>query len=332
MNRHYNIPIFIPEMACPHRCVFCNQQTITGQFKSPEPFEIKSIIESYLTTIPIENSHIQVAFFGGSFTGLPLDLQKQYLAVVQPYLKNRISGIRLSTRPDYIDLEILKMLKDYGVTNIELGAQSMDDEVLRRSGRGHDAAVVFEASQMILDFGFELGLQMMLGLPGDNAEKSMETAYAIVRAGATETRIYPTLVVKNTALERLWQEGKYKPMTLQEAVNQSAEIYSFFESKGVKVLRTGLYPSEELMDNSGFLAGPFHPAFKELVMSEIWKKELSRIEPNSQKVQIFVASNQLNHAIGYKKSNLDFLRLKFRYPVFKVDNTLKNREFYVDYL
>jgi len=331
-SRHYNIPIFIPEMACPHRCVFCNQQTITGQFDIPEPSDIKSIIEAYLATIPLENSNIQVAFFGGSFTGLPMDLQRNYLAVVQPFLSDRISGIRLSTRPDYIDLDILNMLKSYGVSHIELGAQSMDDAVLRKAGRGHDAAAVFAASQIILSHGFELGLQMMLGLPGDSSEKALATARAIVEAGAKETRIYPTLVVKGTALEKLWRKGKYIPMTLEEAVKQSATIYSYFESEGVKVLRIGLYASEELVNNSGYLAGPFHASFKELVMTEIWRRELDKVTVNASRIRIHVAANQLNHAVGYKKSNLEFLQTKFDSVKFKVDKALKNRDYHVDYL
>lgn len=319
-------------MACPHRCIFCNQQTITGQLNIPKHTDVKSIIESYLATIPKENSHVQVAFFGGSFTGLSMLMQQEFLEAVQPYLKDRISGIRISTRPDYINLEILNILKRQGVTNIELGAQSMDEEVLLKSGRGHDAATIYRASQMILDHGFVLGLQMMLGLPGDSFKKAQTTAQAIVDAGAMETRIYPTLVVKNTVLEKRWMRGKYLPLTLNEAVNQAATIYSFFESRGVKVLRTGLYPSEELVNNSGFLAGPFHPSFKELVMSEIWRRLLEKVEVKSSSVRVTVAANQLNHAIGFKKSNLNFLKTKFKSPVFMVNHSLKDRAFYVDYL
>jgi histone acetyltransferase (RNA polymerase elongator complex component) len=331
--RHYNIPVFIPEMACPHRCVFCNQETITGFEKAPDPKEVKTIVGTYLSTIPQNNvTDVRIAFFGGSFTGLPLNIQEDYLAAVQEFIGAGVAGIRLSTRPDYISEEILSLLKRYNVTHVELGAQSLDNEVLRRSGRGHTAEDVFNASRTIIENGFILGLQMMLGLPGDNPSKAMATARSIVGAGAAETRIYPTLVIRNTALEKLWKAGKYKPLSLEEAVEQAAAVYEYFNDNGVKVLRTGLYPSEELVDNSGFLAGPFHPAFKELVMTAIWKKRLENLQPESPAVKITVAERVLNYVSGYKKSNLKLLLTKFRKVKFSVDNKLKDNEFRVDYM
>ncbi len=334
MTKHYNIPVFIPEMACPHRCVFCNQETITGFDSAPSPSQVGEIVAQHLDTIKkkeAEKNDIRVAFFGGSFTGLPINIQEEYLKAVQPFFHKGVKGIRLSTRPDYIDEERLQLLANYRVTHIELGAQSMDDHVLRLSGRGHDAETVVEASKLIKEKGFVLGLQMMLGLPGDSFEGAMMTAKAIVKAGAQETRIYPTLVIKNTALERLWRKGSYTPLSLKEAVGMSAALHRFFEEKGVIILRTGLYPSEELKDGSGFLAGPFHPAFKELVLSEIWRQLLDEIPADSSCLILKVNPRALNNAVGYKKSNLRYLESKFSKVKFKTDSSLKNREFYVDF-
>jgi len=170
--RHYNIPIFIPELACPHRCVFCNQSYITGQVEIPQYTDIQNIITKYLETIPQDNTVIQVAFFGGSFTGLPIEIQQNYLHAALTASVGRISGIRISTRPDYITPNIVKMLVDNGVTHVELGAQSMDEEVLKLANRGHEPHHVELASKFILDAGLTLGLQMMIGLPGDDSEKS----------------------------------------------------------------------------------------------------------------------------------------------------------------
>lgn len=329
--RHYNIPIFIPELACPHRCIFCNQSRISGVEKIPQPDEVAKIIEQHLLSIPKINSIIQIAFFGGSFTALPINIQIDYLNSAQPYLEDGISGIRISTRPDYINEEILIMLKEYHVTHIELGAQSMIDEVLKSSARGHNVDDVLKASELILKYGFTLGLQMMIGLPGDSIEFSLQTARAIINAGATETRIYPTLVIKNTPLEKLWKEGEYQVLELHDAVKLTAELYQLFDQNSVKVLRTGLYPSDDLANGEGLLAGPFHPNFKELVMSEIWRKKLMEVKLNKKEInEIFVPQKLFNHAIGFEKSNTIYLN-NLGYKVkFKVDSNLQNFDFYVN--
>ncbi|MBK8806698.1 MAG: radical SAM protein [Bacteroidales bacterium] len=195
MPSHVNIPIFIPEKACPHRCIFCNQANISGQKVAPKPSEVKAIIDTYLNTIPSDRKK-QVAFFGGSFTGIAIEEQKEYLEVVAPYIENRqIEGIRVSTRPDYIDITKLELLKSYHVKAIELGAQSFNQEVLHLSSRGHTVEDTINAAGLINEYGFELGLQMMLGLPGDTAESATFTAQEIVRLKAQTTRIYPALVI-----------------------------------------------------------------------------------------------------------------------------------------
>ena len=229
-KRHYNIPIFIPELACPFQCIYCNQQKISGRLSIPTEEEILKIIEDHLSTIPTENSEVELAFFGGNFTGIDKSEQIRLLQLVNPYLKSgRIKGIRLSTRPDYIDEEILKMLKDFGVRTIEIGAQSLDDKVLHLSKRGHTAKDTEQAAKMILEAGFSLGLQMMIGLPGDTLESAIYTANRIVELGADSTRIYPTLVIRDTVMEKMYHEERFKPLSLEEAVSWSKDLLLVFE-------------------------------------------------------------------------------------------------------
>lgn len=330
-GKHFTIPVFIPMEACPFLCIYCDQKKISGHVKMPETQEITGIIETHLSTIP-SDSEIEVGFFGGTFTGLHPEIQKTYLDAVQPFIsKGSIKSIRLSTRPDFISKEILEFLKSRHVETIELGAQSMDDEVLRKSGRGHKARIIEESSQMIRDYGFRLGLQMMIGLPGDTPEKSMFTAFKFAELGAKDVRIYPTLVIRGTPLERLYRNGKYSPLSLNEAVEQTAALFPVFEDAGVNIIRTGLHPSEGLLNKSDLIAGPFHVSFKELVLTRLWKEKLSQIEPSKKEIQIFVSPKQRNAAIGYSGANKKMLLEKFHKVKFTVDQALKNREFYVDY-
>ncbi len=371
--KHFTIPIFVPELACPNRCVFCNQHSISGCLKQPEPDEVRDIILQHLKTIPEKDSHIEVGFFGGSFTGIEPELQEKYLAVANEFLEegyrwsigaetihsevdgirfssetydhsssdsrwssgaettlksNRIQGIRLSTRPDYIDAEVLNRLKRYGVTTIELGAQSLDDEVLRLSGRGHTVADVEKASAMICAAGFRLGLQMMTGLPGDKTEKSMQTAQKIIELGANCTRIYPTLVIRGTELEQRWRKGDYQPQTLDEAVELSARLLNIFQQSGVEVIRVGLHPSEGLLDGSEMLAGPFHPSFRELVETFIWNEKLKPLiseYPAGNSIRIPVPEVELRYAIGYDSANRIMLEKHFNKVEF-VPESLLNQE------
>jgi len=312
MKKHSNIPIFIPELACPHQCVFCDQEKISGTYSIPQPADVKDIVERYLETIP-ENRTINIAFFGGSFTGLPVDLQEQYLKEAFKFIKNRkVSGIRLSTRPDYINEPILELLKKYSVTTIELGVQSTSQEVLNESGRGHTVEDIRDASNLICENGFELGLQMMIGLPGDSFERSIQTANDIASLGASNTRIYPAIVVKHTALEKLYQEGRYTPLSLEQAVEWAKDIVHIFENNNVAVLRMGLHPSNELVIGKSLIAGPFHASFKEMVMTQIWKElidtELQSVNSNfSNNIKITVSDRQIHYAIGYRQANREQL-------------------------
>jgi len=329
--KHCNIPIFIPELACPHQCVFCNQEKISNTFTVPKPNEIHKIIDSYLETIP-QNREINIAFFGGSFTGIPLDEMTAYLKEAHKYIvSGKVHGIRLSTKPDYISEEILDVLEKYGVTAIELGAQSTNDKILVKSGRGHKFDAIENAVELIKKRNFELGLQMMLGLPYDTLELSIQTAKDIVRLKADTTRIYPTVVVEGTVLEKMYKRGDYKVLSLDEAVVWSKEVLKIFNEAGIKVLRVGLHPSEELELGKSLVAGPIHPSFKEMVLSSLWNDILFQKIDKKSEVQISVSSKQLNYAIGYKGSNRNELISKGYNVKFNADKCLKDFEINVCY-
>ena len=322
MIRHYNIPIFLPELACPYRCVYCNQFSITGLNNFVKPEDVKNIIDRHLSSFKEENRFVEVAFFGGNFTGLPVNMQNDYLEIVQPYLdRNLVHGIRCSTRPDYISLQRVKEIKSYGMRNIELGAQSTNDEVLKYCKRGHTYNDIVEASQIILSEDITLGLQMMIGLPFDSEEKDFQTAKDIVNLGAKETRIYPCIVVKDTELEIMYNSGEYKALSIEEAVKRSSKLYTYFIENQVKVLRIGLHASDEL-DNEAYVAGPYHKNFAEMVFSHIWKEKfenlkISESENLKKDIIINVPESQINHAIGWKGENKKLLLEQFRSVDFK---------------
>lgn len=302
---HRVIPIFIPEKACPYRCIYCNQFAIAGQQHVPNIAEAKQAIDQHLATIPAE-AEKRIAFFGGSFTGMSIGEQTEYLALVQPYLQaGAVSSIQLSTRPDYINQEILDNLKRYGVSVIELGAQSLDDDILKRAGRGHTVQQVREAARLITDNGFQLGLQMMIGLPGDTKEKALHTAKLIQEFGASCTRIYPTLVVEGTLLAKLYRASKYQPLTLEQAVDWTKDLYRFFTEQGITILRVGLHPSEGLLSGKDYLAGPFHVSFKELVLTALWRDKIAEavLGHEDEEVIIDVPANEINYAVGYGSAN-----------------------------
>ena len=319
--KHYNIPIFIPELACPNRCIYCNQRHISGQLQAVKPEEIKQIIEQHLATF-IRPSEVELAFFGGSFTGIDEKDMLTYLQIVQPYIEQgEIKSIRISTRPDYINEKILDILQQYNVKDIELGAQSLDEEVLAFAKRGHTVRDVENASQLIKSYGFSLGLQMMIGLPLDSVEKSKETAKKILELGAESTRIYPTLVINNTDLADLYRQNKYKALSLDEAVDWTTEIYKIFSQSSIKILRIGLHPSEALINGTELLAGPFHVSFKELVLTKIWQEKFEKLPINTK--TILVNPREINYAIGYNSKNKQLLQKKFPYLKFISDSNVE---------
>ena len=319
--KHYNIPVFIPELACPNRCIYCNQRHISGQLQAVKPEEIEQIIEQHLSTF-IRPSFVELAFFGGSFTGIDEKDMITYLKIVQPYIeKGEVKSIRISTRPDYINEKVLDILKQYNVRDIELGAQSLNEEVLAFAKRGHTVKDVENASRLIKDYGFSLGLQMMIGLPLDSVERSKVTAKKILELGAESTRIYPTLVINNTDLADLYRAGQYKALSLEEAIEWTAEIYKIFSQTDITILRVGLHPSEALIKGEQLLAGPFHVSFKELVLTKLWQEKLEKIPDNTKTIS--VNPREINYAIGYNGVNRKILQEKFPFLKFISDSNVQ---------
>ncbi len=250
------------------------------------------------------------------------------MEIAQNYVKaHKVNGIRISTRPDYINGDAVSLLKQYGVTAIEIGAQSMDDEVLRLSGRGHTAEDVVKAAAIIKRTGISLGVQMMLGLPGDTLDKTVETTRRLASLGAETARVYPALVIKSTMLERMYQANEYTPLSLDDAVEWSSYVLQIFEENDINVIRVGLHPSEGLLSGDSLAAGPFHVSFRELVLSRIWKKFLEPLlySEKNKEIIIYVTPEEYNYAVGYEASNKKMLLKKFQKVVFEKDPSIKSR-------
>lgn len=313
--KYYNIPIFVPHEGCRFACVFCNQERITGVDTSVTAEEIKKIIESHLKTLQKENRYVEIAFFGGSFTGISAKKQEEFLSAAYEYVKRGdVNGIRLSTRPDYINEVILNRLVKYGVTTVELGVQSLDDEVLEKTGRGHDSACVEKSAKMIKEYGIKLGLQMMTGLPGDTDEKSVKTAEKIIALKPDCVRIYPTLVIRDTALCEMYKNGSYKPQTLDEAVNLCKRLIIMFREKDIDIIRIALVTTDEICENGAVAAGPFHSAFRELAEGEIYYDEFCRMFDAGIKTADFAVNTaEVSKAVGNKRRNA--VRIKEKYGI-----------------
>lgn len=327
-NRHVNIPVFIPHKGCPHTCVFCDQRRISGSITSPTFDGVKKLIDESLSTV--EDAEVEVAFFGGSFTGITEPAMIGYLEVVKPYLESKkVQGIRLSTRPDYISPHIIDILKHYGVTAIELGVQSLDAEVLKRSKRGHTAEDVANACSIIKQSGIRLGIQTMLGLPGDTYEKAMDTALKVVDLKPEMVRIYPTLVLKGTELEELYESGSYKPLSVDEAVDWCAAIVPVYKEAGITILRLGLHSSESM--ESAVVAGPYHPAFGELVESRIIldriMRELEKKPPEHGRILIRTRPELLSKVVGHGRANICAIKKKYPDIDVRVLAELENGDF-----
>lgn len=262
------IPVFVPNCGCPNDCVFCNQRRISGSLRPAEPRDVQNAIEHAAALTP-KGTRRQLAFYGGSFTAIPIPEQEALLSAARPYLESgTVSSVRLSTRPDAIDPETLSRLSRYGVKVIEIGAQSMSDEVLRLSGRGHTASDVEEAARLVRGAGYKLILQMMTGLPGSTDELDVHTARRLSALSPDGVRIYPTVIVRDTALYDLWRAGRYKEHTVEDAVRVCAKIVPMFENAGIPVIRMGLNPTDDL-SGGGAAGGAYHPALGELVRSRI---------------------------------------------------------------
>lgn len=314
--RKGNISIFVPHQGCPCQCSFCNQKTITGKSQQPTPDDVDRAVK---TALKYKNYNYEIAFFGGSFTAIDREYMTSLLAAAHKYVESgEVEGIRISTRPDFIDDEILILLKKYGVTSIELGAQSMDDGVLAANRRGHTAQQVCDAARLIKSCSFELGLQMMTGLYTDTREKAIDSAKKIIALQPQTVRIYPTVVLRGTYLAELYQSGVYVPLNAEESAELCAELVPMFEDAGIKIIRLGLHSSEDIKKN--MLAGGFHDSFGELVKSKIMLNKILAYPPGDY--QIFVNSKSISKLKGNKKSNIYSLMERGYNIKIIIDNSL----------
>lgn len=317
------IPVFVPHKGCPHDCIFCNQKKISGQIEDMTSKKMEEIITGHLSTIG-KDAFVEIGFYGGSFTGIEREKQRELLAVAYKYVQEgSVQEIRLSTRPDYISNEILDLLAQYGVKTIELGVQSLDEEVLLLSNRGHTAEDVYKAAELIKKAGFRLGIQTMVGLPGDDREKDISTAEKVTGIAPEIVRIYPALVIKGTYLENLMETGRYTPVSLDEAVDICAVLLEMYERKGIKVIRLGLQPTESINEGAEVSAGPFHPAFRQLVESRLAlkKAEAEILKQGLEKekdIVIYTSKYSISDVVGQKRSNLEYLKSKFGFRKIKV--------------
>lgn len=303
---HANISIFVPHMGCPNMCSFCNQRHITGTDKIPTAETVKKAVEESTVGSKFSNKNSEIAFFGGSFTAIDRRIMIELLEEAYKYVLNgTVKGIRISTRPDAIDPQVLEILKRYSVTSIELGAQSMDDEVLQFNRRGHSAEDVRIASALIKDAGFELGLQMMTGLPKSTDDKDIFTADEFISLAPDTVRIYPTIVLEGTILADMVKAGEYSPQSVDSAVSLCSKLLLKFYSKNIKVIRLGLHSIEE----EHYIAGPWHPAFSEMVYSEVYLKNALELLGCKLKGEyiLFVAKGSISKMIGQKKKNIRIL-------------------------
>lgn len=317
MSKQYIIPIFVPHLGCPNDCIFCNQKSISGQMKQVTEEEVEKTIQEFLNSFKDENLYTEIAFFGGSFTGIDIELQEKLLKIAYKYVKEKkVDGIRVSTRPDYIDKNELKLLKKYGVKTIELGVQSANDYILKRAKRGHTFEDVKKASKLIRRHGFTLGHQMMVGLPDSTWIDEMNTAKELAKLKAKIIRIYPVLVIKRTELETEFAKGEYHPITLEQAVERCKELYYFFDKKKITVIRMGLQNTDIISNpenvSSEVVAGPYHEAFGQLVEDSIWYDKIlnaiKKVNTKVAEIEIEVNPENINNVIGHKKENIQKLK------------------------
>ena len=314
------VPVFVPHLGCPNDCVFCNQRRISGRTDPATADTVREAMEK-AATLPRNSGKRQLAFYGGSFTAIPTKEQEALLSAAKEYVdRGELDSLRLSTRPDAIDGEVINRLLRYGVETVELGAQSLDDEVLLLAGRGHTVADVENASRQIKAAGLKLILQMMTGLPGDTDEKDIETARKIIALKPDGVRIYPTVIVRDTALFDLWQCGRYPEHTVEDAVRVCARLLPMFEEAGIPVIRLGLNPTEELSGGAA-AGGAYHPALGEMVRSRIMLEKARRLlteRVNVKTVVLGVNPSKISQMVGQHRCNLDKLREEFGLTEIKV--------------
>ena len=327
MKRKYVIPIFVPHLGCPNDCTFCNQKKISGQLKNITENDVRETIEFYLSNFKEKNSYKEVAFYGGSFTGIDPKLQEKLLGAAYDYIKEKkIDGIRISTRPDYIDKQTLKRLKKYKVKTIELGVQSTNDFVLKNCKRGHTYNDVVKASKLIKRYHFTLGHQMMIGLPESTEKDDIKTALDLIKLNPKIVRIYPVLVIKDTELEKQYLNGEYEPLSVSQAVERCKEICYLFSKKKIKIIRIGLQNTETITspnkETSEVVAGPYHENFRQLIEASIYydtiERKIKKFNSNVKEVEIIVNPQDVNNVVGYKRENIEKLK-----DIYGVDVVIK---------
>lgn len=338
MKKQYIIPIFVPHLGCPNECTFCNQRKISGQLKNVTEKDVRDTIEYYLSSFKEKDIYKEVAFFGGSFTAIDEELQEKLLSVAYEYVKDKkIDGIRVSTRPDYIDRKVLKRLKKYKVKTIELGVQSTNNYILQKCKRGHTFEDVKKASKLIRWKGFTLGHQMMVGLPESTKLDELNTARDLAKLKPKIVRIYPVLVIRGTELEKEYKEGKYEPLTVEQAVERCKELCYFFGKKKINVIRVGLQNTDTICnpnnEGSEVVAGPYHETFRQLVESAMYYdmvvEKIKKFNTKVKEVEIRVNPQTVNNVVGYKRQNIEKLKEFYdvdvivkqdiKYPVEKID-------------
>ena len=317
MKKQYIIPIFVPHLGCPNDCTFCNQKSISGQMKKVTENDVRETIEYYLNSFKEKDSYKEVAFFGGSFTGIDVEEQEMLLNAAYDYIKEKkIDGIRISTRPDYIDKRTLKRLKKYKVKTIELGVQSTNDYILENCKRGHTFEDVKKASKLIRKYGFTLGHQMMVGLPESTEKDEINTAKDLIKLKPSIVRIYPVLVIKGTKLEEQYLAGEYEPLELNQAVERCKELCYLFGKKKIKVIRIGLQNTDTICnpDNSAseVVAGPYHDTFRQLIESSIYYytivDKIKKYDVKVKEIEIVTHPQNVNNIVGYKRENIEKLK------------------------
>ena len=326
MKKQYIIPIFVPHLGCPNDCTFCNQKSISGQIKKVTESDVRETIEYYLNSFKEKDAYKEVAFFGGSFTGIEVEEQEKLLSAAYDYIKEKkIDGIRISTRPDYIDKYILKRLKKYKVKTIELGVQSTNDYILEACKRGHTFEDVKKASKLIKRYGFTLGHQMMLGLPESTEKDEINTAKDLIKLKPSIVRIYPVLVIKGTALEKQYNNNEYEPLELNQAVERCKELCYLFEKKKIKVIRIGLQNSDTICNpennTSEVVAGPYHDCFRQLVEASIYYdtivNKIKKYDVKVKEVEVITHPQNVNNIVGYKRENIEKLK-----KIYDIDLTI----------
>jgi len=318
------IPIFVMYRGCPHRCIYCNERITAGNYPDRiTQVQFRNIVDKYLKTMNWNTESIQIAFYGGNFTGIDQNYQTELLEAAESYIQGGpIDSIRISTRPDYIDADRIKLLKQYSVTTVEIGAQSMVNEVLNLSGRGHTSNDVKNAVNMLQNNGFETGIHLMVGLPGDTEDRFRYTVEEVIHINPDMIRIHPTIVFRNTALAEMYMEGRYEPLTMVDAVRLCKYALRKFETAHIPVIRLGLQTTSEMETTGSIVTGPYHPAFRSLVEESIFLDMasylLKQAQQRNEEVVFLVNPKDVSNFRGLRNGNIRTLKEDFSVGDFQI--------------